>query len=320
MNSGSIRLKRHFNASAERVFDAWLDSQHVGRWLFTNPKGQIVHVQIDARVGGSFSITRRDGEDIEHVGKYLEIQRPRRLVFEFSVPRFSTQITVVSIVIEPAGDGCDLTLTHTGVLPEWIDKTTEGWGRILASLAGEIDPNASFGIVIEPGAIRFQRILPGPIERVWRYLTDGDKRAWWFAGGKTEPRVGGLFELKFDFPSLSADRSPPPEKFKNLVGEHAPHYQQRITRHEPPNVLSWTWDGGIDGPSEVTFELSPREEKVLLVLTHRRIADKHVPGIAAGWHTHLSLLIDRMEGRVPAVIWPLVEEMDREYEYRLGGI
>jgi len=318
MSTKTIRLQRHFNASAERVFDAWLDPQRVGRWLFTTPKGQIVRVQIDARVGGSFLITRRDDQDIDHVGKYLEIDRPCWLVFEFSVPRFSKQSTLVSIDIAPAPDGCDLTLTHTGVLPEWIDKTTDGWGRILASLAGEIDPNASFGILIEPGAVRFQRLLPGPIERVWAYLADGDKRALWFAGGKTEPRVGGLFELKCDFPSLVADRSPTPEKFKNLVGEHAPHYQQRITRFDPPNVLSWTWDGGIDGPSEVTFELSPRDQKVLLVLTHRRIADKNIPNIAAGWHVHLSLLLDRLQDRIPPVFWPLVEEMDREYDYRLG--
>src|SRR5262249_22987015 len=106
---------------------------------FTTPTGTIVHVAIDARVGGSFVITRRDGEDVEHVGKYLELDRPKRLVFEFSVPKFSKEITIVSIDIDPAGDGCDLRLTHTGVMPEWAEKTTEGWGKILASLASVLE-------------------------------------------------------------------------------------------------------------------------------------------------------------------------------------
>ena len=42
-----------------------------------------------------------------------------------------------------------------------------------------------------PAEIRIVRILPGPIERVWEYLTDPKKRARWFAGGSMEPRVGG---------------------------------------------------------------------------------------------------------------------------------
>lgn len=34
------------------------------------------------------------------------------------------------------------------------------------------------GVVIAPGTIRFERLLPGPIERIRDYLTEPDKRAW----------------------------------------------------------------------------------------------------------------------------------------------
>ena len=68
-----------FDFSIERVFDAWLDPAKASKFLFTTPTGKMVRVEIDARVGGSFNITRRDGEDVEHVGTYVEIDRARRL-------------------------------------------------------------------------------------------------------------------------------------------------------------------------------------------------------------------------------------------------
>lgn len=132
----TVQVKRQFGASAERVFDAWLDPKMACRFLFTTPTGQMVRTDIDACVGGKFVLTdRRDGEDIEHVGEYLEIDRPRRLVFSFGVPKFSPDMTVVHIDIVPRGTGCELTLTHEKVLPEWASKTKEGWGKILDTLA-----------------------------------------------------------------------------------------------------------------------------------------------------------------------------------------
>ena len=131
-----VRVTRRFGASAERVFDAWLDPKTAGRWLFATPTGQMVRVEIDARVGGRFIfVDRRNGEDIEHRGEYLEIDRPRRLVFTFAVPKYSRETTRVSIDIAPRDSGCELTLTHEGVLPEYADRTKAGWTEILGRLA-----------------------------------------------------------------------------------------------------------------------------------------------------------------------------------------
>jgi len=64
-----IRITRHFDASPERVFDAWLDPQTASRWLFTDAKGKITRCEIDARVGGKFLIVdRRSVGDVDHVG------------------------------------------------------------------------------------------------------------------------------------------------------------------------------------------------------------------------------------------------------------
>ncbi len=82
-------------------------------------------------------------------------------------------------------------------------------------------------------------------------------------------------ELKFNHANLSEGNDAPPEKYEELIAKPGPFYQQRVIRYEPPRVLSWTWDGGIDGPSEVTFELTPQGDKVLFVLTHRRLANRY---------------------------------------------
>jgi DNA-binding transcriptional ArsR family regulator len=39
------------------------------------------------------------------------------------------------------------------------------------------------GVVSEPNTFRIERILPGPIERAWAYLTEPEKRRKWFVGG-----------------------------------------------------------------------------------------------------------------------------------------
>ena len=160
----TIRVTRTFTVSQERVFDAWLDPAIARQFLFATATGKMVRVEIDARVGGTFCIVRReDGDDTDHVGEYLEIDRPRRLVFTFAVPKYSAQSTRVAIDIVPKGDGCELTLTHEGVLSEWAVRTQEGWGRILAGLDRRL---LEYAVVSGPGEVRIERMLPGPIERV----------------------------------------------------------------------------------------------------------------------------------------------------------
>jgi uncharacterized protein YndB with AHSA1/START domain len=135
----TVKLTRVSSSSPERVFDAWLDPNNVGKWFFATPTGTMMRVEIDPRVGGKFCLVdRRDGEDIEHVGEYLEIDRPRRLVFTFGVPKFSSQFTRVIIDIIPSGTGSELTLTHEGVLPDYAEQTKKGWVMILGGLAATL--------------------------------------------------------------------------------------------------------------------------------------------------------------------------------------
>ena len=135
----TVRVTHRFSQSPERVFDAWLDPAKARKFLFATPTGEMVRAEIDARIGGKFSfVDRRNGEDIEHVGEYLEIDRPRRLVFAFSVPKFSDELTRVTIEIVSAGSGCELTLTHDGVLPDYANRTEGSWQMIVDGLAAAL--------------------------------------------------------------------------------------------------------------------------------------------------------------------------------------
>jgi uncharacterized protein YndB with AHSA1/START domain len=133
--SATVSVRRHFAASPEKIFDAWLDPAQARRFLFKTPTGQMKRVDIDARVGGDFTIVERRGDaDAEHTGEYLEILRPRRLIFTFAVAGFpATRVTID--IVDATGGGCDLTLTHDGVLSEYADKTRQGWTGILEGLA-----------------------------------------------------------------------------------------------------------------------------------------------------------------------------------------
>jgi uncharacterized protein YndB with AHSA1/START domain len=138
-SAASVRVSRRFTQSPERVFDAWLDPAKAGKFLFATPTGEMVRADIEPRVGGAFCfVDRRDGEDVEHFGNYVEIDRPRRLVFDFAVSATPEAKTRVTIDIRPVASGCELTLLHEDVLPDYVDRTRDGWATIFEALAAAL--------------------------------------------------------------------------------------------------------------------------------------------------------------------------------------
>src|SRR5262245_23524320 len=53
----------------------------------------------------------------------------------------------------------------------------------------------AYGVLTEPTTLKIQRLLPGPIERVWAYLTESNLRRKWLAAGEMEMKAGAPFEL-----------------------------------------------------------------------------------------------------------------------------
>jgi uncharacterized protein YndB with AHSA1/START domain len=132
-----VRVTHTFSASAERVFDAWLDPQKACHFLFATATGRVVRAEIDGRVGGSYTIVdRREGEDVEHTGTYLELERPRLIVFTLAVPKYSATFSKVRVEIRPLDSGCEVVVHQLGPTPpELRARVQQGWRRILEVLA-----------------------------------------------------------------------------------------------------------------------------------------------------------------------------------------
>ena len=147
-----VRVTHRFEASAERVYDAFLDPSQASKFMFATATGQIVRCDIDARVGGTFTIVdRRNGEDVVHTGKYLSLERPRRIEFTLTVEKYSGDTDTVTIAITRLRRGCEVTLTHEmkAAHAQFQDRTREGWAGILdvaAELLVDEAPTCGVGV------------------------------------------------------------------------------------------------------------------------------------------------------------------------------
>ncbi|MEX2124777.1 MAG: SRPBCC family protein [Woeseia sp.] len=174
-------------------------------------------------------------------------------------------------------------------------------------------PAQEYGVVTAPDTVRLERLLPGPIERVWSYLTESDKRGQWLASGEMELRVDGRVEHVFSNSTLTGHDDAPPSKYAAHAAKST--MEGRITACEPPRLLAYAWGKS----SHVTFELSRQSDKVRLVLTHSRLPTRdEMISVASGWHAHVGILIDRLNGRQPASFWPTHTRLEAEYEERIA--
>lgn len=134
------RVTQRFAVPAEQVFDAWLTPALIGQWMFGPAlrEEEVVRITVDGRVGGRFSfVVRRRGQEIDHVGEYLEVDRPRRLVFTWGIQGQSADESRVIIDITPLPQGCELTLVHE-MAPQWADfveRSQAGWAKMVGVLA-----------------------------------------------------------------------------------------------------------------------------------------------------------------------------------------
>ena len=163
----------------------------------------------------------------------------------------------------------------------------------------------------EDATLTLQRLLPGPIERIWAYLVESDLRRRWLAGGDMEPRVGAPFSLTWRNDELT---TPPGTRPDGFGAEHT--LQSRITAIDPPRHLAFEW-GNTGG---VTIDLAPEGDQVRLTLVHRRLPDRAMLlNVAAGWHAHLDILVARANDTThgPAPFWDQWAMLKAQYAERI---
>ena len=161
--------------------------------------------------------------------------------------------------------------------------------------------------LIPPSTVRLERLLPGPVERVWAYLTESEKRATWLAAGEFDLRMGGKIELIFDNDNLPNDALPQPRGGRRS-------FAGVITRLEPMKALAhtWSWDGK---PSEVVYELTPKGKDVLLTIHHKLPDELGLKrGVSGGWVVHTGILADLLNGVKPRPFWTSHDKVAKDYE------
>lgn len=179
----------------------------------------------------------------------------------------------------------------------------------------EMNPNPE-GQLYEDGTLVFERLLPGPIDRVWAFVADGDKRAKWIMAG--DMHTTGMAKMTFNHTQLSGEVAP--DRFAAM--REPVSFDVEVREVSPPHRIVFTWPEG-DKPAHlvgfVTIELSEVGDKVLLRLTHRNPVFKRdtVINYLGGWHVHLSLLEDVLGDRKPRGFWTEFEAVEAKYKANL---
>ena len=134
----TLHLERILSASPDRVFAACVEPSALAEWWgpsgFTSPS-----VELHVWTGGSYRIAMQppEGELFHLRGTFLEVDRPRRLVFtfEWEEPDPDDQETVATLTFRQAGDGTELVLDQAPFATEARLALHEGgWIESLARL------------------------------------------------------------------------------------------------------------------------------------------------------------------------------------------
>lgn len=148
-----VTVTHRYCAPAERVFDAWLTPWQASRFLFRTRAGTVMQCDLQPEVGGGFTVIERrfaaEGDEsvfnVVHTGKYSELTRPRRLVFDLNVLAFSDETTRVTVdIVARSPQTCDIVLKHelgdSQHAHQIEDHTRREWTNMLATLERELFP------------------------------------------------------------------------------------------------------------------------------------------------------------------------------------
>lgn len=167
----------------------------------------------------------------------------------------------------------------------------------------------AFGTLTDPSTLRLQRTLPGPIERVWAWLTDSELRRQWLAAGAMDLVPGAPFELTWRNDELSQDAAERPDGFPAESRATC-----TVTEVESLRRLRFRWPE----VGDVTFELEPSGDEVTLTVTHRQLPDRKMTVlVGAGWHAHCDILVARLEGAAPPSFWREWVRLREAYDRRV---
>jgi uncharacterized protein YndB with AHSA1/START domain len=137
----AVLVQRLLPASPVVVYDEWLDPDALSDWMCPRP-ARATNIVLDPTIGGGLRIDiEEDGVRFAVTGRYVELDRPRRLSFTWRCshwpdPRVES---LVVVTLEPRGDSeTYMTIHHTLLPPDLIDQHQSGWTQTAEQLAAEL--------------------------------------------------------------------------------------------------------------------------------------------------------------------------------------
>ncbi len=136
MTDLTVNVSKIIEAPISKVFDAWLEPDTLAKFMLPMPGMENSQVKNEAREGGTFTIIMQVGENkVSHTGRYIEIDRPRKLAFTWESPE-SVDDSIVTLIFTKLSDSkTNVELTHVKFIDEQRRSNHEGgWGNILGKL------------------------------------------------------------------------------------------------------------------------------------------------------------------------------------------
>src|SRR5262245_8682397 len=106
----TVVVRRTIAASAEDLFDAWLDPEALAIWM--RPFNMKTTAKVDARVGGRFEILMQGDSAFPHTGEYRVIDRPKRLVFTWISKGTEQRESLVTVDFLRTSKQTEVVVTH----------------------------------------------------------------------------------------------------------------------------------------------------------------------------------------------------------------
>jgi len=126
-----VQIRRRVRAGADEIFDLWTKPDLMVRWMSPYPGAVDCKASCDLRPGGAFSLVMSSGESRREVsGAYVQVDRPRKLVFTWMGPLTNNVNTLVTLELTPRGDETDLVLTTSVYRRRQFVKVIRAAGEI----------------------------------------------------------------------------------------------------------------------------------------------------------------------------------------------
>lgn len=132
MNFTDITVNRTIPASAEKIYDVWIDPKSPG-----GPWHGAERVIFNPAVDGLYYLAiKHEGRVWPHYGRFTKLERARLVEFTWMSEGTKGAESVVTVTLQQRGDQTDVTLRHAGVPDDELGhQHKEGWTWILNALA-----------------------------------------------------------------------------------------------------------------------------------------------------------------------------------------